>query len=482
MVQIMRIIPPFSLIFTISLLVSGCRGTALVDPWAYAPKASFQSWKPELMDQKMIDSILPGCVLEVPKPDELVSLGDLFDIGLLNSPTTAESWQDARAAAAGYAVSLAPYLPNLAFSGELNATRSAFISTTPTGNQLFKATYQELQPQVALNYLLWDSGQTRTNAEYYFQTLQQMNWTHNETVQTVMQNIAKAYYDYLYAKEMLIAANSDLLNAEQSFKAAEDKLVSGIFNETDTMQARTNYLQKKVATTTQIANVENAFVDLLNTLGIPADLTFELGSFPATPPLDPFNMNSEELVTIAKQRRPEYQAAKANVLAQESYLKNAKAQILPQLQLAATGGNTWYAGGLNDGGDYSVTVDLTFPIFSGFYYSNQIKKAKSVLKTSVANLRSTELGIIRDVKISHNTFVMAKSQLVDAKNYLDSADIEFRAMLSRYKMGLSTILDLLSSESFLSDARAAYVQAQKTYYMSIINIAFATGLLNTEVK
>lgn len=468
----MRIVPYVPLIL---ISVSGCRSSALVDPWAYAPKASYYVWTPEAYERKKIDRVEPIGELDVPKPGELLALGDLFDIGLKNSPTTSQSWQEAREAAASYSVALSPYLPSLSFDGDVTAEQSGSVFQ----NILFITKTTSYGPEVFLNYLVWDFGQRRTNAEYHFQTLQQMNWTHNETIQSVMQNVARAYYGYLYAKELLIALEQDLLNAEQSFKAASEKVASGIYNESEKMQARTNYLQKKVQVTGQEANVQNAFVDLLSVLGIPCDLTFDLGSFPKTPPLDPFDMDAEELIRLAKVKRPDYQGAKAQVLAQEAFLKNAKSQLLPQIQLAASGGETWYSNGTNDGGNYSVAVDLTFPIFTGFSLINQVRQAEAQLKTSVSLLRSSELGLIRDVKTSHNTFIMAKSQLSDAKNYLESAQVEFDAMLERYKMGIVTILDLLSSEAFLSDARASYVGAQKTYYMSIIDIAFATGLLTT---
>ncbi len=471
----MRIIPALSLFSLISLFITGCRSSALTDPWAYAPKNSYRVWTPEVLEQRKISYIEPNGDLNVPRPDESLSLGDLFDIGLRNNPSTSLSWQEAREAAASYSVSLAPYLPSLGFTAGLTSVREGFVVTQ--GSSL--SVYTSYGPQVALNYLIWDSGQTRTNAEYYFQTLQQLNWDHNETLQTVMQGVAKAYYEHLYAKEMLVALDQDLLNAEQSYQAACDKVLSGIFNETEKMQAKTNYLQKKVQVTGEIATVQNSFVELLSVLGIPCDVIFSLGSFPQTPPIDLFDMTSDELIALAKAKRPDYQGAKAAVLAQESFLKNAKAQVLPEISLAATGGQAWYTNGFTDNGDYTVILNLTFPIFSGFYYVNNIRMAESQLKTSVAHLRSSELGLVHDVKTSHNTFVMAKSQLVDAKNYLESAQIEFKAMLERYQMGIVTILDLLSSEAFLSDARASYVKAQKVYFMSIIDISFATGLLTS---
>ena len=127
-----------------------------------------------------------------------------------------------------------------------------------------------------------------------------------------------------------------------------------------------------------------------------------------------------------------------------------------------------------------MVVDLSFPIFEGFLYKNQIKAKKSLLKEAEALLWSTELSIIEQIQVAMNDLNSAKDRLMDTKNYLDAATVENEAMLKRYIHGIVSILDLLSAQAFLADARSQYILTQKDYYTSIISLSFATGMLSTQ--
>jgi outer membrane protein len=467
---IFRITPPLLLL---SFVCISCSRSIFIDPYSLAPKAYNQGWSSDKKESKKINEIEINDTLRIPKAGDTLSLGDLFDISLFNSPNTHETWETARSAAAQYVSSLSTYFPSLTFDAEVLTYKLGAIYN----NAYFANTATAYGPEVQLSYLIWDSGERSANAEVYYQALQEANWSHSEEIQSVMKKVATDYYNYLSTKATLEAYKADLYNAEESYQAAKDKNVFGIFDETDVLQAKTNYLQKKVQVTGQIAATKNAFVYLLDTLGIPCDVDFNLGLFPKDPPLDPFKMNANELVQIALKTRPELKAAKAELLSKEAAVSLAKTQLLPQINLTAEGGNQWYNGGYQDKGNYMVELSLTFPIFTGFYYRNQILAAEANLKKSVATVRAVELSTIREVRTSYNNFEMSKEQLVDTLSYLQAAEIEFTAMMDRYKLGIVDILDLLSSQAYLADARAQYVNSQKEFYTSIIDVAFATGML-----
>ena len=455
------------------VFMSGCYKNPFTDPFAYAPKASSKVWKPTSKESRKIRDIDPVASILVPGEEDFISLGDLFDIALNNSPNTAKSWEEARESAANYSSSLSAYLPAVSFDANYDAIKQGSVFN----GRYVSSEVQHWGPKLKVSYLLWDSGERRFTTEHAFQLLQQSNWQHNEEVQKVMQNVALTYYDFLYAKALLETYEADLLNAEETYKAAQEKSLSGIFDATDEMQAKTNFLKKKVSVTTQIAQVKNTFVDVLSVIGIPASASFHLGSFPEKEPLNPVDMTEDELVSVAKQLRPDLLATKAEIMAAEAEVNKKKTDLLPKINFQGQGGEQWYNNGTNDKGNYLFQVDLTFPIFTGFYYINQIKRARAQLEKDVAIYREIELKMLKEVKQAFNDFVMSKQEIIDTQSYLDAAQVEFNAMFERYKMGIVDILDLLSSQAFLSDARALYVQSKKTYYMSIIDIAFATGML-----
>lgn len=462
--------------FFFSILCIGCHQNPFLSPWSLAPPETNQVWCPNIEEKRQVRKIRPcDMELEVPCEDETASLAELFNIALYNSPKTAQSWQEARVAAAAYTTNLAPWLPSAFFRGHVNSMSVGTI----LNNQYLTNQMTSFGPQVYIDYIIFDGGRRYANAEMYYQTLQSFNWMHNETMQEVMQSVASSYYSLLYAKALLDANEADLLNAEQAYQAAIMKTELGIFDETEKMQAKTNYLQKKVTLTQQVAKVKNSYVDLLDVIGIPVNVNFKIESFHEEPLVIPCFDDVKKLIAIGKDTRPDYLSAKAQVLAAKNAVKRAALEFCPTLDFTLSAGQQWFNDGNTDHGNYTALLSLNFPIFTGLAQLNQIRQQDAAVKEAEANLRVKELSLITKIQKNYNDWMMTKEQLVDTRSYLEAAKVEFDAMIEKYKVGVVSILDLLNALAYLSDARAQYANAQQQYYMSIINVAFATGLLTT---
>ena len=458
-----------------------CQSSAFLHPYSKAPATHLCFYTPSERETKQLSSLSFENEILLPYENIDNQLGDLFSIALNNNPATKSSWAEARAAAASYGENLAPYLPSFGFDGEFNASREGFIFNTQSNLSGFLMNEQiQYGPIVSLSYLLFDGGGRSATAKKYFWMLQQSNFLHNESVQSVMKEVATNYYAYLSDSAQYKADIEDLHDAEESYKAASDKYLAGIFSVTDMLQAKTNFLQKKVNLSNAKNTMENSKAALIATLSIPSNTPLDLKSFPETICPCPFEEDLDKLLKIAKACRGEYLAAQSNVIAAREDIKIAESELLPQLNITANAGEYWYQDGFKDQGNYSVALDLSFPIFEGFLYKNQIKAKKSLLKEAEAALWSTELSIIEQIQVAMNDLNSAKDRLMDTKNYLDAATVENEAMLKRYRHGIVSILDLLSAQAFLADARSQYILTQKDYYTSIISLSFATGMLSTQ--
>jgi outer membrane protein len=470
----------------ILLLLSlvSCKITSLTEPYKNAPESYTSSFIASTSDTHDLFSLQNEEELVLPVIGEDNSLGDLFDIALHNNPSTKSSWESAKAAAATYGENLSSYLPSIAFDAEFNANREGYIFNSVERGQMFMMNNQiQYGPILSLSYLLFDGGERKAKAGKYFWLLQQSNYLHNENIQTIMQSVADSYYTYLADQAQYEADVEDLENAQEAFKAATDKYKAGIFSITDMLQTKTNYLQKKVNLTNQKNIVENSYVSLITTLGLPSNIdTVDLMHFPKNLATSPFCGEIDELINIAKECRGEFLAAKSAVLSAREDVKMAESEILPKLNLTGTAGEYWYQRGYRDQGNYNIYLDLTFPVFSGFYYRNQVKNKKSTLAKAKATLYSTELSIIEEIKYAMNDFNAAQEKIHDTCEYLEAARIENDAMFKKYKNGIVSILDLLSAQAFLADAKSQYIAAQKDYYTSIIDLSFATGMLTTQKK
>lgn len=88
-----------------------------------------------------------------------------------------------------------------------------------------------------------------------------------------------------------------------------------------------------------------------------------------------------------------------------------------------------------------------------------------------------KLDIIQQVSNYRSDVAYAKESMEYAKDYLESAEEDFKVNLKKYRVGTGTIVNLINAQTAVADARAQLAQAQNSWYTSIANLAYATGIL-----
>lgn len=453
-----------------------------IAPWDYTPTTSNEPWKPQDPVEKLSNFIQDP--EDLPNKEDLLSLAELVDIALKNNPDTKRTWAQAREAAAQYGISRADYYPNIDFKGDFSRLHQSLGVTESTSANSASSVASTVDSEtsyggnVRLKYTLFDFGVRSSKAEAAMQALNYSNWTHNEQIQNVMKMVSSDYYQYLYNKASLEALRIDMEDAKVSYQAATQKLETGVADVSEMLQARTQFLQKQLQVSAQIGVVENSFVALVKDLGLPPQTEFQLQNFPEHPDLNNLQTSIEKLIETAKSQRPDIIAAQSSVLQAEAKVHEAKAERLPKIDGNVMVGRRWYDQNIGASTNYSLQLELSFPIFAGFLYTNQIRKAEEAHEAALSTLREVELQAIKEVLSYHNDFLTAKDSIVFSLEYFQSAEEEFTSVLSNYEMGTKDILDVLAAQSALADARAQYIRTKKDLFVSITNLSYAIGTLN----
>lgn len=479
-------------LFLFPVIFAGCARDAR-DPFELAPSTPYASWTPmkgnNLVSSKYCRTMLPPdfgtCDL---------ALSELLDIALQNNPSTKQTWAMARSAAAQYGVSLSSFYPSVQFSSFYYRQRAGFPETgVPTAsvgspttisgggivpNQITESYFTEAGPDVILSYTLFDFGQRTAASLAAREALYYADLTHNQQIQTVLQTVMSDYYNYIYQMAVQKADEANLQNAEMALDAANEKFALGLAALGDVAQERTQYLQSKINLTTQKQAVENAFAQLAVDLGLPANVHFKVQPLPEQVIANPILDDIETLVAEAQRQRQDFLAAQSNLKSKEASLLQAKRAVLPTIGSQLGTGRYWFNGGLVEPENHwTAVVTLSFPIFQGYYYRNQVKNAQANVELSKAQLMQTELTLIQNVTNAHMGVKTSATNLADSEEYLKAAELEFNIALTSYKAGTMTILDVLQAQSSLADARSKKAEAQKNWFLSLAEIAYATGSL-----
>ena len=467
----------------LALICGGCvSNRSAFEPYSYAPLSPTTTWTPP--------SYFPG-ILEKdnekpPDQDLPFSLAELIDIALQNNPQTRISWAQARAAAANYAQTQSLDFPQLEGSFAFTRYRTpTFVSQTdsshvPTGNtEVVDTYYSQWGPQLSISYLIFDFGQLRATTEAARYALYYADWTHNYAIQTLLQTITSDYYNYLYQKELLYAYEEGVATAQLTLDATDLGRQTGVNDVSDYLQAKTQLLQNQTSWTAQQQNVQVALATLLTDMGLSAHNQIDLQDLPKTIPQDNVLPGIDDLIALALQNRPDLLATEATLRSQQQNLKLAQREYYPTLQYSFDIGKTYFNNGrLRDQYDFTSTLNLSMPIFSGFYYRNGVKIAQANLKQSEENLHESQLNVIKEVTTYHSSVNVSFDTLQFATAFLESAQEQYIVTLAQYKQGTNTIINVVSAQSSLAQARADQANAKQSWYTSLSNLAYATGLLS----
>jgi outer membrane protein TolC len=331
---------------------------------------------------------------------------------------------------------------------------------------------------MSLSYLIYDFGTLRATSEASRQALYNADWTHSDAILVTLQGVMTSYYTYLYQQELLLAEEADIKTALLTLQVANVGFDAGVRDVSDVLQAKTQLLQYQTTWAAQQQNVENSYTALLTDVGLPASLRIAMQQMPKTPPRDDVTPPLETLIALSLQNRPDLLASEANYRSMTQSLRAAHRQFLPKFNYNFDIGKSYFNQGLQDKYNFTSTFSVTMPLFQGFFYRNAIKSAVANKNAAEEQMRQTQLNVIEEVTSYYTSVKVAFETLSFAQGFLAAAEEQYKVAIAEYKEGTNTILDVVSAQSSLADARAQVVNGFQQWYNSLANLAYATGLLS----
>lgn len=466
-----------------------------------------------------------------------VQVADLIDVALFMNPLTQQTWANARAAAYQVEIARSALYPTVTLDSELmymdtefddvNPVSAVDLTSTATNDCLPGAfnlhrfllgrgldviplaslinennnvdvavtdpslvvgdtamgigPSRTLTHNMALSYLLLDFGGRQATIEAAKQALYASNWTHNRQIQQVIIGVLQAYYAYMGVSYLLEARYSDLKNAQKNYEAAQAQFEVGIRNKLDVLQTKTELISFELAIADLKGQKEIIHGQLAKAMGLQANTEFQLPDIPAHLPIDVVTEQVDALIEEAKKNRPDLAAAYAFHAQTKAQVIVARSQGLPTLNTSAN---------LEEFNDlmnpsfntHSISGAFTInvPLFSGFLYMNQERQAREYVRAACANIRNVEINIALEVMTSYFSFKTAVENLHYSQEFLKFSEEAYEAAFLTYREGLGTILDVLSAQRTLANARAQQIQARTRWAIALSNISFAVGTTGTD--
>ena len=401
-------------------------------------------------------------------------LGDIVELALSNSPQTRASWAQARAASASYGSSRGRLVPSASFdvTGGPSQSVSQNPARVPAERTLTTAT-------LSLQYLLWDFGARGGTIGAAHEALYAAGLNHNAAVQSVVLQAEGAYFTYQSSRGLLDAARATVQTAETNLAAAERRHDVGLATIADVLQARTALAQSQLAAQTAEGNVQGARAQLALALGMPANAAFDVAPDTAAIGAVTVAENVDSLIERAVRDRPDVAAARALARQSEQQIRVVRSAALPSVTFGANSGKAMSNAPALEGRTFAITLGLSVPLFNGFGRELDLVAAQENFAAAVARADQARLQAVAQVFTSYWALRTAAQRVTTAANLLASATQSEDVARGRYAEGVGSILDLLSAQNALADARAQAVQSRWTWFTALAQLSRDAGVLGT---
>ena len=399
---------------------------------------------------------MPNRALNRVPGQKLFGLLEVVNLALCNNPQTREVWASARVQATQVSVSKASYFPGA------NLSASGNRPSPGTGQRSYGLT---------LSYLLYDFGTRAAGLESARQLLAAANATQDSTVQAVFLHAVQSFYQAQATQAALDAALESERAAKESLAAAGRRYAAGSATPADKLQAQTAYSQATLNQITASGNLNSAKGALANMLGLDADQSIVLAAANTTAIPTSFDRDVAALIEEARLRRPDLQAAAAQVKAAQAGVDAARASGKPSVSLTASTNQTSSAGITSHGS--SVGLNVSVPLFSGFAPTYRIRAAEAQVEAQTAQLERLRLQVALDVWTAYQNLTTATQSLRTTADLLNSAEQSERVAFGRYKAGVGSILDVLNAQSALAGARQQRIQSTFNWNINRATLAQA---------
>ncbi|OLN27918.1 hypothetical protein DVDV_1883 [Desulfovibrio sp. DV] len=124
---------------------------------------------------------------------------------------------------------------------------------------------------------------------------------------------------------------------------------------------------------------------------------------------------------------------------------------------------------------YQLQLQVTQPLFTGFRLLNTYQKAALTKEQAEANIKYTELTLVKAVQQAFLTLLQARANVASNKDSVARLESQYKVAQAYYDVGLKPRLDVLQAESDLAQAEQDLLKAENNV---LVQIAQLNSLLN----
>ena len=429
-------------------------------------------------------------VLAVPlTAQEALTLPQAVRLALRSNPQVAAADAGEKETDARIRQARSCYLPRIQFSESLQrGNNPVFVFSSLLAQRQFGEgdfalaslnrpdAMSNYQSRLSVEQVLFDSGQTSRGVEAARFTRQMAGEETRRSHSDVILSVLRTYFGVALAEKNLEVARQSRESVQADLGRAESIYRSGRSTQADVLAVRVHLAamhEQEIRAANELAVARAALNDAIGVdLDRAFDLTTPLESSAAAP-----EATLEHYRRLAVERRPEMkQAELAGKLARTEQQIAASAywpQVTFQAMAEADRQNFLTKGGAN----WFTAVTLRWNLWSGGETKARVEQARFAESRADALSRRTHSAIQLEVRKAYLDVRAAAQRVEVASAAAAEAQEAHRIIQNRHQAGLTTITELLRSETALAAARTRRLAAIYDHRVADAALEHAAGTL-----
>ncbi|WP_307188100.1 TolC family protein [Cupriavidus sp. D384] len=432
--------------------------------------------RPPVLDR---GAILPGdhqvvvCSGNEPLNHPL-TLSDAVDLALCRNPQVHAAWAAIKVQAGAVGEARAAYLPTATATLSQLHTRTEFPGVPEANSSVNGHTIYG-----GLTWRIFDFGAREGNNEAARLLLVAAMLAHDAALQKTLSNVVSAYFEATSARAAFGARTESRQLADDALAATVRRERRGAAGQSDTLQASTATAKAQLAEQRAAADYNKSLAMLAYAIGLSGGAFVELADMPEDEPGNAVG-DLKGWLDEAMARHPAIAAARAQLEAAQAKVRQVRGEGRPTVDLT---GNIYQNGYPNQGLQRTrstvttVGISLTIPLFEGFARTYKVVGANAEVDQRAAQFEDTEHQVLTDVVKTHADATSALANLTASERLLNSARSAVRSSENRYAKGAADVLELLSTQSALSDALQERVRCLSEWRSTRLRLMASAGVL-----
>ena len=292
------------------------------------------------------------------------------------------------------------------------------------------------------------------------------------TKEEVLLAVDQSFYNALQTHAVLRVAEQTVASRQLLSDQVSALTKSKLKSELDLSFANVNLAQAKLLYLDALNNDKSAMASLSAILGYPTLQNIELVN--ETETMNPPPADIDQLLADAFAKRPEILALEFESQSAEKLHLANRDQMFPTISALAAYGDSPVRDDRVYGPYAAAGVNLQIPIFNGFLYSAKTHEAD--LRAQAARQRLLDLRnrIARDVRTSWLAASTAFDRVHVSEQLLSQANLALDLAQTRYKLGLSSIVELSQAQLQQTQAEIGNAQAGFEYRLALSVLRYQT--------